>query len=75
MSKEVQKASDLKDAKKLYGLLNQVFGPTPSLVTHLKSKDNTTLIKDPGFDLSFGSDAVKMYPFTTLYWVNEDENM
>ena len=47
ISKEVQKAFDLKDAKTLYGLLNQVLVPTSSLVTPLKSKDNTTLIKDP----------------------------
>ena len=47
ISKEVQKTSDLKDAKTVYGLLNKVFGPTSSLVTPLKSKDNTTLIKEP----------------------------
>ena len=28
-----------------------------------------------GFELSFGSAAVKIYPFTILYWVNENENM
>ena len=27
------------------------------------------------FDLSFGSAAVKIYPFATLCWVNKDENM
>ena len=46
ISKEVQKASDLKDGKTLYGLLNRVFGPTSSLLAPLKSKDKT-LIKDP----------------------------
>ena len=45
ISKDVQKASDLKDTKTLYGQLNQVFGPTSSLVTQ-KSKNNTTLIKE-----------------------------
>ena len=29
----------------------------------------------PGFDSSFGSAAVKIYPFTTLCWVNRDENI
>ena len=47
LSKEVQKASDSKDSKTLYGLLHQVFGPTSSSVAPLKSKDNTCLIKDP----------------------------
>ena len=47
ISKEVQKTSDLKHAKTVYGLLNKVFGQTSSLVTPLKSKDNTTLIKEP----------------------------
>ena len=47
MSAEVQAASDRKDAKTMYGLLNQVFGPTSSSVVPLKSKDNTTLLKDP----------------------------
>ena len=47
ISKEVQKASDSKDAETLYCLLNQAFGPTSSLVTPLKLKDNTTLMKDP----------------------------
>ena len=47
MSAEVQAASDRKDVKTMYGLLNQVFGPTSSSVVPLKSKDNTTLFKDP----------------------------
>ena len=47
MSYEVQRASDSKDSKTLYGLLNQVFGPSSSPTVPLKSKDNTTLIKDP----------------------------
>ena len=47
ISKKVQKASDTKDAKTLYGLLRQVFGPTSSPVAPLKSKDNSSLIKDP----------------------------
>ena len=47
MSAQVQAASDRKDAKTMYGLLNQVFGPTSSSVAPLKSKDNSTLIKDP----------------------------
>ena len=28
-----------------------------------------------GFDLSFGSTVVKIYPFVTLIWLNKDENM
>ena len=28
-----------------------------------------------GFNLFFGSAFMKIYPFTILYWVNEDENM
>ena len=28
-----------------------------------------------GFDLSFGSAVVKIYPFATFRWVNKDENM
>ena len=28
-----------------------------------------------GFDLSFWSAVVKSYPFTTLFWVNRDENV
>ena len=28
-----------------------------------------------GFDLPFWSFFVKSYPFTTLFWVNKDENM
>ena len=47
MSCNVQRASDLKDSKTLYGLLTQVFGPSSSSTVPLKSKDNTTLIKDP----------------------------
>ena len=47
LSQEVQHASDRKDAKTLYGLLNQVFGPKSSSITPLKSKDSSTLIKDP----------------------------
>ena len=43
----MQKASDSKDAKTLCSLLNQVFSPNSYLVTPLKSKDTTTLIKDP----------------------------
>ena len=46
MSAQVQAASDRKDAKTMYGLLNQVSGPTSSSVAPLTSKDNNTLIKD-----------------------------
>ena len=27
------------------------------------------------FSLSFGNAIMKIYPFTTLSWMNEDENM
>ena len=37
--KHIQKASDSKDAKTLYSLLNQIFSPNSYLVTPLKSKD------------------------------------
>ena len=47
VSKEFQKTSDLKDAKTLYGLLNQAVSPTSSYVPPLKSKDDISLIKDP----------------------------
>ena len=32
-------------------------------------------IRTPGFDLSFESAVVKIYHFTTLSWVNTDENI
>ena len=47
LASEIQLASDRKDAKTMYALLHQVFGPTSSSVVPLKAKDNTTLIKDP----------------------------
>ena len=28
-----------------------------------------------GFDSSFGSAVVKIYPFAILYWVNKDEKI
>ena len=34
-----------------------------------------TLELRPGFNLSFGSPVVKIYPFATLCWVNKDEKM
>ena len=61
ISKEVQKASDSKDANTLSSLLNQVFGPTSSLVTPLKSKDNTTLIKEPKKSYNTGKNISKIY--------------
>ena len=47
MSKDVQRASICKDSKTLFALLNQVFGPCSLSTVPLKSKDNTTLLKDP----------------------------
>ena len=47
ISSEIQKAFDANNTKCLYTLLNTAFGPKSSLVAPLKSKDNTTLIKDP----------------------------
>ena len=47
ISLQVQTASDAKDAKRLYGLLRQVFGPQSSSIAPLKSKDDTSLTKDP----------------------------
>ena len=47
ISMEVQQAFDKKDSKNLYALLNTAFGPKSSSVAPLKSKDDTTLIKDP----------------------------
>ena len=32
-------------------------------------------LSNTGFDLSFWSTVVKMYPFEILCWVNKDENM
>lgn len=47
MSAEVQSAFDRKDSKTMYSLLRKVFGPQSSNVAPLKSKDGTSLIKDP----------------------------
>ena len=47
ISSEIQSASDRKDSKTMFGLLNQVFGPSSSSVFPLKSKDGTSLFKDP----------------------------
>ena len=51
ISKKVQKIYNLKKSNTLNSLLNQFFDPTSSFVTTLKSKDHTTLMKDPNKDL------------------------
>jgi hypothetical protein len=47
ISKETQKAYDSKDSKALYHLIRQLFGPQSSSVVPLKSKDGSTIHKDP----------------------------
>ena len=46
ISAEVQNAYNRKDTKRLYSLLRKVFGPQPSSVVPLKSKDGSTLINN-----------------------------
>ena len=46
ISAEIQRAYDCKDSKSLYSTIRQVFGPQPSTMVPLKSKDGSVLIKD-----------------------------
>ena len=46
ISAEIQRAFDYKDSKSLYSIIRQVFGPQPSTMVPLKSKDGSILIKD-----------------------------
>ena len=46
ISTEIQRAYDCKDSKPPYSTIKQVFGPQPSTVVSLKSKDGSVLIKD-----------------------------
>ena len=46
ISAEMQRAYDCKDSKALYSTIRQVFGPQPSSMIPLKSKDGHVLIKD-----------------------------
>ena len=45
------------------------------LPTNKATRLNKGLGLQSGFNLSFGSAVVKIYPFATLCWVNKDENM
>jgi hypothetical protein len=45
-SLEVQEAANRKDSKAMYSLMKEIYGPKPSNITPLKSKDGTTLIRD-----------------------------
>jgi hypothetical protein len=47
ISSEVQSAFGQRDSTRFYGLLRQVFGPPSSCVVPVKSKDGSTIIKDP----------------------------
>ena len=47
ISAEIQKAYDCKDSKSLYSTIRKVFGPQPSTMVPLKSKDGSVLIKYP----------------------------
>ena len=40
-------AHDRKDSKTMYSLLRKAFGPHSSSVVPLRSKDGTSLLKDP----------------------------
>ena len=46
VSAEMQRAYDCKDSKALYSTIRQAFGPQPSTMVPLKSKDGSALIKD-----------------------------
>ena len=43
---EIQEASNKKDSKAMYNLFREVYGPQPSKVSPLRSKDGSTLIRD-----------------------------
>ena len=45
ISAEIQRAYDCKDSKSLYSAIRQVFGPQPSTMVPLKSKDGSVIIK------------------------------
>lgn len=44
---EIQSAADMHDSKSLYDKLKEVYGPTQSKVTPMKSKDGSNSIRDP----------------------------
>ena len=46
ISADIQRAYDCKDSKSLYSAIRQVFGPQPSTMVPLKSKDGSVIIKD-----------------------------
>ena len=46
ISAKIHGACDCKDSNSLYSTIRQIFGPQPSTVVPLKSKDGSVLIKD-----------------------------
>ena len=62
ISAEIQRAYDCKDSKSLYSAIRQVFGPQPSTMVPLKSKDGSVIIKD-----AVGIMARRTEHFTDLF--------